>query len=61
MSFLTVLLVAQILLGGLDNLWHREIIGRLPGKREARVEVALHSGRELCYALLFAGLYVAVP
>lgn len=56
MSFLAVLLVAQILLGGLDNLWHHEIIGRLPGKREARVEVALHAGRELCYALLFAGL-----
>jgi uncharacterized protein (TIGR01777 family) len=56
MSFLAVLLVTQILLGGLDNLWHHEITERLPGKREARVEVALHAGRELCYALLFAGL-----
>jgi len=56
MSLLAVLLVTQILLGGFDNLWHHELSERLPGKREARVEVALHSGRELCYALLFAGL-----
>jgi len=56
MSLLAVLLVTQIVLGGFDNLWHHELSERLPGKREARVEVALHSGRELCYALLFAGL-----
>jgi uncharacterized protein (TIGR01777 family) len=56
MSILGVLLVTQIALGGLDNLWHHELKERLPGRREARVEVALHSGRELCYALLFAGL-----
>src|SRR5262245_6922034 len=56
MSLIAVLLVTQILLGGFDNLWHHEIKERLPGRREARVEVALHSGRELCYALLFAGL-----
>jgi uncharacterized protein len=56
MSLLAVLLVTQILLGGFDNLWHHELKERLPSRREARVEVALHSGRELCYALLFAGL-----
>jgi len=56
MSLLAVLLVTQILLGGFDNLWHHELSERLPDKREARVEVALHAGRELCYALLFAGL-----
>jgi uncharacterized protein (TIGR01777 family) len=56
MSLLAILLVTQILLGGFDNLWHHELSERLPGKREARVELALHSGRELCYALLFAGL-----
>jgi uncharacterized protein (TIGR01777 family) len=56
MSILAVLLGTQIALGGLDNLWHHELKERLPGRREARVEVALHSGRELCYALLFAGL-----
>jgi uncharacterized protein (TIGR01777 family) len=56
MSILAVLLATQIALGGLDNLWHHELKERLPGRREARVEVALHSGRELCYALLFAGL-----
>ncbi|HET7608154.1 MAG TPA: NAD-dependent epimerase/dehydratase family protein, partial [Gammaproteobacteria bacterium] len=56
MSLLAVLLVTQILLGGLDNLWHHELKERLPARREARVEVALHAGRELCYALSFAGL-----
>ncbi|HEX7236907.1 MAG TPA: TIGR01777 family oxidoreductase [Gammaproteobacteria bacterium] len=56
MSILAVLLGTQIALGGLDNLWHHELKERLPGRREARVEVALHSGRELCYALSFAGL-----
>src|SRR5262245_1098104 len=56
MSLIAVLLVTQILLGGFDNLWHHELKERLPAKREARVEIALHSGRELCYALLFAGL-----
>ena len=56
MSILAVLLVMQIALGGFDNLWHHELKEQLPSKREARVEVALHSGRELCYALLFAAL-----
>jgi uncharacterized protein (TIGR01777 family) len=56
MSTIAVLLVMQIALGGFDNLWHHELKERLPGRREARVEVALHSGRELCYALLFTAL-----
>ncbi|HSC14571.1 MAG TPA: TIGR01777 family oxidoreductase [Gammaproteobacteria bacterium] len=56
MSILAVLLITQIALGGLDNLWHHELKERLPGRREARVELALHSARELCYALMFAGL-----
>ena len=47
MSLLAVLLVTQILLGGFDNLWHHELSERLPGKREARVELALHSPRAL--------------
>jgi uncharacterized protein (TIGR01777 family) len=56
MSILAVLLVTQIALGGLDNFWHHELKERLPSRREARVELALHSCRELCYALMFAGL-----
>jgi len=56
MSVLAILLATQIVLGGLDNLWHHEIKERLPGRPEARGEIALHSARELCYALLFAGL-----
>ena len=56
MSTLGLLLGLQIALGALDNFWHHEIREALPGKREARVELALHAGRELCYALLFAAL-----
>ena len=56
MSTLMILLVMQIALGGFDNLWHHELKERLPSRREARIEVALHSARELCYALLFAAL-----
>jgi uncharacterized protein (TIGR01777 family) len=56
MSVLGFLLGLQIALGALDNVWHHEIREALPGKREARIEVALHAGRELCYALLFAAL-----
>ncbi len=56
MSTLTVLLGIQIALGAFDNFWHHELTQALPAKREARVELALHSGRELCYAALFAGL-----
>ena len=56
MSVVAVLLVTQILLGGIDTFWHHELEERLPGRREARLEIALHSGRELCYALMFAAL-----
>jgi uncharacterized protein len=56
MSPLMVLLGIQIALGAFDNLWHHEITEALPGRREARVELALHAGRELSYAVLFAGL-----
>ena len=50
------LITAQALLGALDNLWHHEITERLPAKRSAAVEVALHSARELIYAFVFFGL-----
>ena len=50
------LITAQALLGGLDNLWHHEITERLPAKRSAAGELALHSARELIYAFVFVGL-----
>jgi hypothetical protein len=56
MSTLMILLGVQIALGAFDNLWHHELTQALPAKREARVELALHSARELGYAVLFAGL-----
>lgn len=56
MSTLGFLLGLQIALGALDNFWHHELSEALPSKRAARVEVALHAGRELCYTLLFAAL-----
>jgi hypothetical protein len=56
MSTLMVLLGIQIALGAFDSFWHHELTEALPRKREARVELALHSARELSYAVLFAGL-----
>ncbi len=56
MSLLMVLLATQIALGAVDTLWHHEIVERLPSRRQARTESALHAARELCYALLFFAL-----
>jgi uncharacterized protein len=50
------LFTAQALLGALDNLWHHEITERLPAKRAAAAELALHAARELIYTFVFIGL-----
>jgi uncharacterized protein (TIGR01777 family) len=50
--FLSVLTV-QALIGALDNLLHHELTEKLPAHVSARRELALHSARELIYALLF--------
>lgn len=47
------LLTFQILFGALDNVLHHEITERLPAKPSARRELALHSGREAIYGILF--------
>lgn len=52
MSVFTVL-TAQALLGAFDNLWHHELQARLPQRRSARRELALHAAREAIYGLLF--------
>lgn len=47
------LLTFQILFGALDNILHHEITERLPARPSARRELALHSGREAIYGILF--------
>lgn len=51
-----LLLAAQILLGGLDNLMHHELTEKLPSRASARTELALHGTRELIYAVVFLTL-----
>ncbi len=53
MTLLFTLIVVQALLGGFDNLWHREITERLPHNRAAARELTLHAAREFLYAYLF--------
>ena len=50
------LLTVQVVLGFFDNLWHHEISERLPAKRAARVELALHALREWIYAFVFLAI-----
>ena len=56
MTVAFVLITVQALLGAFDNLWHHEITERLPARRNARREVALHAAREGLYAFLFLAL-----
>ena len=56
MNTLFVLLTVQILMGLVDNLWHHEITERLPGKRSARGELALHGAREFLYGAIFLAI-----
>ena len=55
MNTLFIILGVQVVLGGIDNLWHHEITERLPSKRAARHELALHATRESLYAVIFIG------
>jgi hypothetical protein len=54
-DWLPALLVLQGLLGAIDTLLNHERIEKLPQRREARTELALHSAREAVYAALFLG------
>jgi uncharacterized protein len=56
MTLFFALLILQTLLGGFDNLWHHEITERLPAKRSAACELALHAARELIYGGIFIQL-----
>ena len=53
---LLTLLTIQSLLGAFDNLWHHELSEDLRHQPSARTELALHTGREFLYAVIFAGL-----
>jgi len=52
-STVFLVLAAQALLGAFDNLWHHELQAKLPQRRSARRELALHAAREAIYGLLF--------
>lgn len=56
MKLLFTLITIQTLLGALDNLWHHEISERLPSKRSASEELALHATREALYGFVFIAL-----
>jgi uncharacterized protein (TIGR01777 family) len=56
MTLLFSLITLQALMGAFDNLWHHEISERLRAKRNAAVEVGLHSVREALYAFVFFSL-----
>jgi uncharacterized protein (TIGR01777 family) len=56
MNVVLWLLLGQCALGAFDSFWHHEVTERLPQKRAARRELALHAVRELLYAIVFIGL-----
>ncbi|HVY81988.1 MAG TPA: TIGR01777 family oxidoreductase [Steroidobacteraceae bacterium] len=56
MNLLFTLITVQAVMGAFDNLWHHEIKERLPAKRAAASETALHAVREFLYALIFFAL-----
>jgi uncharacterized protein (TIGR01777 family) len=56
MTLVFSLLTVQTLLGALDTLWNHEIVERLPARRAARHELALHATREFLYGFLFLAL-----
>lgn len=50
------LLLVQTVLGAFDTVWHHELRERLPAKRAAATEVALHAVREFLYGCTFLAL-----
>ncbi len=56
MQTVLTLLAVQGLVGAFDNLWHHEITERLPARPSARKELALHTVRELLYAVIFTAV-----
>jgi len=56
MTLVFSLLTVQTFLGALDTLWNHEFVERLPARRSARFELALHAAREFVYLFLFLAL-----
>jgi len=56
MNAVFAILAVQALLGGFDNLWHHELHAKLPQRRPARRELALHAAREGIYGVVFLAL-----
>jgi uncharacterized protein len=56
MTLVLSLITAQVILGAFDELWHHEIVERLPAKRAAATELTLHAIREVLYAYVFFAL-----
>ena len=56
-----IILLVQGVLGGADNLLHHELRAKLPARRSARRELALHSAREAIYGLIFLTLAWTIP
>jgi uncharacterized protein (TIGR01777 family) len=56
MTLVFSLLTVQTLLGALDTFWNHEFAERLPARRAARHELALHAAREFIYGFLFVAL-----
>ena len=56
MTLVFSLLTVQTLLGALDTLWNHELVERLPSRRAARHELALHAAREFVYVFVFLAL-----
>jgi len=56
MSAVVMLLNLQCLMGAFDNLWHHELQADLRHQPTARLELALHTARELLYAVVFLGV-----
>jgi uncharacterized protein (TIGR01777 family) len=56
MNLLFALITVQAVMGAFDNVWHHEIKERLPAKRAAARDTALHAVREFLYGLIFFAL-----
>jgi uncharacterized protein (TIGR01777 family) len=56
MTLVFSILTIQTLLGALDTLWNHELVERLPSRRSACLELALHAAHEFVYVFVFLAL-----
>lgn len=61
MTAVMIILLVQGVLGGADNLIHHELQAKLPARRSARRELALHAAREAIYGVIFLALAWTIP